>query len=42
MHLSGRSQTTMFQRGAALFLDNLDAFIAGRPMRNVVDLDAGY
>jgi phosphoglycerate dehydrogenase-like enzyme len=42
MHLSGRSQTTMFQRGAALFLDNLEAFIAGRPMRNVVDLDAGY
>lgn len=42
MHLSGRSQTSMFQRGADLFLDNLDAFIAGRPMRNVVDLDAGY
>ena len=42
MHLSGRSQTMMFQRGAALFLDNLDAFLAGRPMRNVVDLDAGY
>lgn len=42
MHLSGRSQTRMFQRAAALFLDNLDAFLAGRPMRNVVDLDAGY
>jgi phosphoglycerate dehydrogenase-like enzyme len=42
MHLAGRSQTTMFQRGAALFLDNLAAFRAGRPMRNVVDLDAGY
>ncbi len=42
MHLSGRSQTRMFQRATALFLDNLDAFIAGRPMRNMVDLDAGY
>jgi hypothetical protein len=42
MHLSGRSQTTMFQRGAALFRDNLRAYLAGEPMRNVVDLDAGY
>ena len=42
MHLSGRSQTRMFRRAAALFLDNLRAFIAGRPMRNVADLDAGY
>ncbi len=42
MHLSGRSQTTMFRRGAELFLANLHAFIAGQPMRNVVDLDAGY
>jgi len=42
MHLSGRSQTTMFQRGAALFLDNLAAFQAGKPMTNVADLDAGY
>jgi phosphoglycerate dehydrogenase-like enzyme len=42
MHLSGRSQTKMFLRGAALFLDNLEAFLAGREMRNVVDLDAGY
>ena len=42
MHLSGRSQTKMFQRGAALFLANLDAFRAGRPLRNVADLDAGY
>ncbi len=42
MHLSGRSQTTMFQRGAALFCDNLRAYLAGGPMRNVVDLDAGY
>ncbi len=42
MHLSGRSQTKMFQRAAALFLDNLDAYLNDRPMRNVVDLDAGY
>jgi hypothetical protein len=42
MHLSGRSQTKMFQRAGALFLKNLDAFMAGRPMENVVDLTAGY
>ena len=42
MHLSGRSQTKMFQRAAALFLDNLRAFTAGTPMRNVADLSAGY
>lgn len=42
MHLSGRSQTKMFMRAAALFLENARAFVEGRPMRNVVDLDAGY
>ncbi|GAA0309699.1 D-2-hydroxyacid dehydrogenase [Sphingomonas oligophenolica] len=42
MHLSGRSQTRMFIRAATLFLDNLEAFVAGREMRNVVDLEAGY
>ena len=42
MHLSGRSQTTMFARAAELFLTNLAAFRAGAPMRNMVDLDAGY
>lgn len=42
MHLSGRSQTKMFQRAAALFLRNLDAFVNGRALENVVDLDAGY
>lgn len=42
MHLSGRSQSKMFPRAAALFLRNLDAFMAGRAMENVVDLDAGY
>ncbi|WP_375391518.1 D-2-hydroxyacid dehydrogenase [uncultured Sphingomonas sp.] len=42
MHLSGRSQTKMFRRAAALFAENLQAFRAGRPLRNVADLDAGY
>ncbi|WP_293878470.1 MULTISPECIES: D-2-hydroxyacid dehydrogenase [unclassified Sphingomonas] len=42
MHMSGRSQTQMFQRGAALFLENAHAFVAGRPMRNVADLASGY
>ncbi len=42
MHLSGRSQTTMMQKAAALFLKNLAAFHAGAPMTNVVDLGAGY
>ncbi len=42
MHLSGRSQTRMFHRAAALFLRNLAAYRAGAPMENVVDLDRGY
>jgi phosphoglycerate dehydrogenase-like enzyme len=42
MHLSGRSQTKMFRRAAALFLRNLSAFRAGEPMENVADLDRGY
>jgi phosphoglycerate dehydrogenase-like enzyme len=42
MHMSGRSQTKMFMRAAALFLENARAFVEGQPMRNVVDLDAGY
>lgn len=42
MHLSGRSQTKMFPRAAAQFLENLTAYLAGQPMKNVVDLDAGY
>ena len=42
MHLSGRSQTKMFPRAAALFLRNIDAFVNGRPMENVVDMALGY
>jgi len=30
------------ERSAALFLDNLDRYLAGAPLRNLVDLDAGY
>lgn len=42
MHLSGRSQTRMFTRATALFVENLKAFLAGEPLRNEVDLAAGY
>jgi len=42
MHLSGRSQTRMFLRAADLFVANLKAFVAGEPLRNEVDLAAGY
>lgn len=42
MHLSGRSQTRMFLRATALFVENLHAYVEGRPLRNEVDLAAGY
>ena len=42
MHLSGQSQTKMFQHASELFLENLDAYLHGRPMTNVADLAAGY
>lgn len=42
MHLSGRSQTALFKRGAALFLENLKRWRAGEPLRNAVDFAAGY
>ncbi|MDF7775512.1 NAD(P)-dependent oxidoreductase [Sphingomonas sp. AOB5] len=42
MHLSGRSQTRMFLRAGALFVENLKAYVEGRPMKNEVDLEAGY
>lgn len=42
MHMSGRSQTSMFRRATALFLENLAAYRDGRPMTNVADLSAGY
>ena len=40
-HSSWASQRVM-ARAADLFLDNLDRFRAGRPLRNVVDLQEGY
>lgn len=42
MHLSGRSQTGMMRRAVTLFLHNLSAYCAGAPLRNRVDLNAGY
>jgi phosphoglycerate dehydrogenase-like enzyme len=42
MHLAGRSQSRLVERGAVLFLENLDAFLSDKPMRNVVDLESGY
>ncbi|WP_338468232.1 D-2-hydroxyacid dehydrogenase [Novosphingobium sp. ZN18A2] len=42
MHLSGRSQTRMFQRGVERFLANLERFRAGEPLEYRVNLDLGY
>lgn len=42
MHLSGRSQNTLFARGADRFLENLDRYRAGEPLVGVVDLQLGY
>jgi len=40
-HTSGSSPKLM-ERAVALWTDNLRRFLAGEPLRNVVDLDAGY
>jgi len=42
MHLSGRAQTRMFQRSAALFAENLGRFVRGEMLVNEVDLALGY
>ena len=42
MHLFGRSQTNLLARAADLFLEDLDALLGNAPMRNTVDLRAGY
>ena len=42
MHLSGRSQQTIVQKGAERFLANLPRFSAGEPLAHEVDLSAGY
>jgi phosphoglycerate dehydrogenase-like enzyme len=41
-HCSGRSQTGMSARGASLFLENLERYRSGRPLKNQVDLTLGY
>jgi len=42
MHLSGRSQTKMFERASERFLENLERFHAGQPLHFQVDLKTGY
>ncbi|MES2192442.1 MAG: D-2-hydroxyacid dehydrogenase [Pseudomonadota bacterium] len=42
MHLSGRSQTRMFERTSERFLQNLTRFHAGQPLHFQVDLRTGY
>ncbi|SOB88137.1 Phosphoglycerate dehydrogenase [Sphingomonas guangdongensis] len=42
LHLSGRSQRSMFAKAAQLFLANLAAFRTGAPLANQVDLQRGY
>jgi len=42
MHMSGRSQTLMFQRAAQRFLDNLERYKAGEPLIGVADPALGY
>ena len=42
MHLSGRSQSRMFERSAERFLENLQRYRTGQPLTHQVDLVAGY
>lgn len=42
MHLSGRSQNTLFLRSAERFLANLVRWERGEPLESVVDLTKGY
>ena len=42
MHLSGRSQTCMFERAAERFLENLRRYRTGEPLLHQVDLALGY
>jgi phosphoglycerate dehydrogenase-like enzyme len=41
-HTAGRAQTGMPRRAAELFLDNLQRYRSGQPLRNQVDLTLGY
>ena len=42
MHLSGRSQTLLFQRAAERFLANLEKYGKGEALDYAVDLELGY
>ena len=42
MHLSGRSQNTLFPRAAERFLGNLHRWHRGDPLESIVDLTQGY
>lgn len=42
MHLSGRSQTRMFERSVTRFLENLDRYRRGERLEPQVDLSLGY
>lgn len=42
MHLSGRSQNTLFLRSAERFLANLDRWGRGEPLESIVDPIKGY
>lgn len=42
MHLSGRSQDTLFARNAERFLDNLGRYERGEPLESQVNLALGY
>jgi phosphoglycerate dehydrogenase-like enzyme len=39
---SSAISTRLTERVVDLFLDNLDRFLSERPLRNLVDLRAGY
>jgi len=42
MHLSGRSQTSMFRRSAERFIRNINAYVAGDDLHPIFDPARGY
>jgi phosphoglycerate dehydrogenase-like enzyme len=38
----GATTPLTYRRGADIFLENLRRYIAGEPLHNVVDKEAGY
>jgi phosphoglycerate dehydrogenase-like enzyme len=42
MHMAGRSQQSMFRKGAERFARNLNAYLAGAPLEGLADLAKGY